>query len=110
VYGSIPTASAKSRLKGEALVLGREGLPDVDHHALAVDVCNLQSGGFGAAQTCGIQQEQNRSVAEVGRGFDQLGDFLRTENHGELLRPFGHTQVCASSGANVETGLSVGTP
>jgi hypothetical protein len=39
------------------------------------------------------QQQQDRAVAEVGRRFDQLRDFLRTEHHRELLRAFPQTDV-----------------
>jgi hypothetical protein len=44
---------------------------DVDEHALAVDIGAFQLRCFGSAETGGVQQQQDRSIADVGRGRNQ---------------------------------------
>ena len=58
---------------------------DVDDHALAVDVGELQLRRFGSPETGGVQQQQNRSIADVGRGLNQLLDFLGLSTTGSFF-------------------------
>src|SRR5215831_11428857 len=60
-------------------------LVDMDDHALAVDIGDLQLCGFSSPKTGGVQKQQDGSVANVGRGCDQLLNLLRAEHHGKLL-------------------------
>src|SRR5215467_15476757 len=66
---------------------------DVDNHALAVDVAEFQLRSFGSPETGGIQQQQDRSIANVGCGRDQLLDLFRAEHNGKLLRHSGQLHV-----------------
>ena len=66
---------------------------DVDDHALAVDIGDLQPRGFGSPETGSVQKQQDHSVANVGRGRDQLLDFFRAKHHGKLLRHSGQLRV-----------------
>jgi len=61
-------------------------LMDMNDHALAVDIGDLQLRGFGPPETSSVQKQQDRSVANVGCGLDQLLDFLRVEHYGKFLR------------------------
>src|SRR5580692_4788320 len=58
---------------------------DVDDHPLAVDVGELQPRGFSSSKTSGVQEQQDRSVAKVGCGRNQLLDFFRAEDDWKLL-------------------------
>ena len=59
-------------------------LADVDHHALAVDVFDLDPRRFGPADSGGIEQHQDHAVQAVGRGIDQPHDFILAK-HGRQL-------------------------
>src|SRR5215467_10601180 len=66
---------------------------DVDNHALAVDVAEFQLRSFGSPETGGIQQQQDRSISNVGSGRDQLLDLFWAEHNGKLLRHSGQLHV-----------------
>ena len=56
-------------------------LNNAKHHSLAVDVSYLKATQLGAAQASRVEGHQNGSMIEIARCADQLGDFLRTEDH-----------------------------
>src|SRR5437764_4435442 len=65
----------------------------VDDHALAVDVGEFQPRGFSSPETSGVQKQQDRSVANVGCGRNQLLDFFRAEYDGKLLWHSGELHI-----------------
>jgi len=65
-------------------VSGALALADVDDHALAVDVFDLDARRFGPAYSGHIEQRQNHAVQAVGCGIDQPHDFILAE-HGRQL-------------------------
>jgi hypothetical protein len=57
---------------------------NMDHHALAVDIGNLETGQFGPPHSSAVQRHQNGVMKRAGRGVDQTGDFVLTQNDGQL--------------------------
>src|ERR1700746_4107468 len=58
---------------------------DVNHHALAVDIADLQVGYLSTAQAGSVERhEQSAMEGSVG-GIDESGDFLLAENHREVM-------------------------
>src|SRR5216683_2450944 len=53
---------------------------DADHHALAVDVADLERDHLGGAQACPVGHAQRRLVLEPRRGIQQPRYLLRTEH------------------------------
>src|SRR5215831_1403867 len=68
-------------------------LMNVDDHALAVDIGDLQLRGFGSPQTGSVQKQQDRAVSNVGCGRNQFLDLFRAEHYGKLLRYSGQLHV-----------------
>src|SRR5215471_11558953 len=50
--------------------------PYVNHHALAVDVCNFQVRQFGTTYSGGIEHHQQGAMKGSARGIDQSRHFL----------------------------------
>ena len=65
-------------------VLAALALLDPDHHALAVDIGNLERNHFGGAQSCPIGNTQRRFVFEPRRGIEEARYLLRTQHDREL--------------------------
>ena len=59
---------------------------NMDHHALAVDIADLEVGQFGPAHSCAVQRHQDGVMKRAGRSFDQAGDFVLAENDGQMKR------------------------
>src|ERR1035437_1491866 len=86
-------------------VLAALALPDMNHHPLAVDVADLQVGGFCAARTGGIKRHQKDAMKGGVRGVDQtryllLTEYLRKVTHllrigrlGDAPAPLQHVNV-----------------
>src|ERR1039457_590775 len=66
---------------------------DVDYPALAVDVANFQLRWLGSPEAGGVQQHQDHSIADIGRGLDQLLDFFRAKDDRKLLRSSGQPHI-----------------
>lgn len=86
-----PNAGIYFRLRGEnPLMSGKAyrqmpfSFPDVDDHPFAVDIADLQTANFRAAQPCPIQHGEHGSVFQIPGAVQQLFDLLRTEDLGNL--------------------------
>jgi hypothetical protein len=72
---------------------------NVNQHASAVDVVDLQVAEFGVPHAGRVQDHQHRPIGEILRAIDQTGDFLRGENHGEASRDLRKGDVLQQIGA-----------
>jgi hypothetical protein len=54
--------------------------PDVNHHALAIDVGNFQVCQFGVPGAGGVERHQHRVVERRARGVNKPFHFFLTEN------------------------------
>src|ERR1035441_5531753 len=61
-------------LSGYAAVPLALALPDVDEHALLVNIACLELHDFCAPHTGGVQGHQDRAIEGVVGGLDQAGD------------------------------------
>src|SRR5215831_5652283 len=55
---------------------------DADHHALTVDVTDLETAKFGPSHGGRIQGHEQGAVIEVACRIDKPSHFLRTEHEG----------------------------
>src|SRR5271166_4256485 len=62
---------------------------NVDHHALAIDVGNLQMCQLGAADAGRIERHQRDTIKRSARRVDQLRYFLRAEDGGQTQHLLG---------------------
>ena len=53
---------------------------DADHHALAVDIADLEHRHFCPPHARGVKRHQQGALHEVAGGIDKPGDFLQTEH------------------------------
>ena len=60
---------------------------DMDHHALAVDIADLQAGQFGPAHTGRVKRQQDHAVERVARIVDQLRNLFACKNRRLFERP-----------------------
>ena len=73
----------KNWRKRDVAVLAALRLPDVEHHALAVDVTAAQAQDFGGAQTPAVAGHEQGAVLEVGAGVEDGRHLLGGKNLGE---------------------------
>jgi len=57
---------------------------DMDDHALAVDVGDLDPGELGAAHAGSVKNHQQRALKQTAAGVDQTRDFFLAEDAGQL--------------------------
>ncbi|MCY1301453.1 hypothetical protein D9M68_735600 [compost metagenome] len=76
----------QSRRKHDVAVGMPLALLDAQHHALTVDVADLQAGRFRDPQAGGVGRHQDRAVLDATDGFKEARHFIRTENDRELAR------------------------
>ena len=62
--------------------------PDVNHHALAVDVRNFQMGQLGTSHTGGVERHQQRAMEGSVSRIDQSRHFFLAQNRGNVLGSF----------------------
>ncbi len=60
---------------------------DADHHALAVDVRDLQLEQLAPAQARAVERHQHRPVVEILRAGNQLTHFVGTEDRRQPSMP-----------------------
>ena len=89
-------------------------LYNAKHHALAVNVSDLETAELGPAQACRVEGHQYGAVVEVARCANQLGNFTRAEDHRQpqaffrirqiLLHvsPLEHLDIEEAESANVQ--------
>src|SRR6266851_3900609 len=68
-------------------------LANVNHHPLAVDVGDLKTAQFRAADTRRVQGHEHRAVEEVTGRVDELGYFLGTQDLRERATAFGSRNI-----------------
>ena len=68
-------------------------LPDVNHHPLAVDIGDLKTAQFRAADTRRVQGHEHRAVEEVTGRVDELRYFLRAQDLRKFAVPFGSRNI-----------------
>ena len=61
----------ESGAERDVAILATLALTDMDHHAGPVDVLDLETAEFGAAQTSGVEGHEDGAVAEVGGAVDE---------------------------------------
>lgn len=80
----------QSRRKHDVAVGMPLALLGAQHHALTVDVADLQAGRFRDPQAGGVGRHQDRAVLDATDGFKEARHFIRTENDRELARLLWH--------------------
>src|SRR5215467_6797596 len=70
----------------------------VNHHALAVDVCNFQVRKFSTTQSSGIEHHQQGAMEGSARGIDQSRHFLLAEDRWQVKRLFRIRSIGATPG------------
>jgi len=68
-------------------------IADVHHHALALNIGDLQPAQFRATDSSRVQGHQHRAVEEVTGRVDQLRDFLWAQDHRKPATPLGSRNV-----------------
>src|SRR6201984_568183 len=79
--------------QGNITVMSAFPLANVNHHPLAVDIGDLKTAQFRAADTRGVQGHEHRAVEEVTGRVDKLGYFLGTQDLRELAIAFGSRNI-----------------
>ncbi len=74
-------------------ILGPFPVPHVHHHAVTVDVSDLQVHAFVQAQTAGIDRAQADPIARATYDPQNPAHFGHAEHHGQLLFPTRTYQV-----------------
>ncbi len=94
------------RREHDVTILPSLAVANVDNHALAVDVGNLQLGDLGEAQAAGVGSHEDRTMLDVADGCKEASHFVRTEDDRERARLFdrrdGIQHVVAAQGDAVE--------
>src|SRR5437588_6758922 len=67
---------------------------DMNHHALAVDVRELQARRLGVPGSGGIERHQQSAMERSGGGIDELSNFFLTEDRRQAVGPFWIRSVC----------------
>ena len=62
---------------------------DMDDHARAVDIADLQSCHLGATRPGGVESHQQNLIEGVAGRVNQPGDFFLTEHQGQATHLFG---------------------
>ena len=57
---------------------------DVNHHALAVDIADLEMSQLRASKPRGVERHQDGSVNQRRRAFDEAVHLLGAQNDGQL--------------------------
>ncbi len=76
----LPQSFQKLWAEHEVAVLAAFPALNMDHHALTVDVRDLQMCQFRATDTGGIERHQQDALERRAGSFDEPGYFLLTEN------------------------------
>ena len=79
----------QGRAQGQVAVLVSLAIDDMDDHALAVDVGDLEPGEFGAAHAGSVKHHQQGALKQTAAGVDQTCDFFLAEDVGQLLPRLG---------------------
>ena len=66
---------------------------NADHHALTIEVTDLEMAKFGPSHGGGIQGHEQGAVIEVACRIDEPGYFLRAEDYGQPWGGFGKRNV-----------------
>ena len=92
-----PGAQQLEQLRREhrVAILAAFALLDADHHALAVDVADLERDDLGSAQARAIGDAQRRLVLEPGRRLQQARHLLGAQHHRQLARLVDERAVCS---------------
>ena len=77
-------------------------LGNTDHHALAVDVTDLETAKFGASHRGGIQGHEQGAVIEIACRIDQPGHFLQAEHDRQAPGEFSETECARPENAGAE--------
>jgi hypothetical protein len=72
---------------------------NVNQHAPAVDVADLEIAELGVPHARRVQDHEHRPIGEILRPIDQTGDLLRGENHRESSRDLRKGEVLRQVGA-----------
>jgi hypothetical protein len=67
---------------------------DVNDHALAVDVAELQACRLGVPGSGGIERHQQSAMEGSGGRIDELSNFFLTEDRWQTMGPFWIRSVC----------------
>jgi hypothetical protein len=62
---------------------------DMDNHALAVNIADLESRHLGATRPSGVERHQQDAIEGGGSRVDELGDFFLAENAGQATHLLG---------------------
>ena len=66
---------------------------NADHHALTVDVTDLETAQFAPSHGGRIQGHEQGAVIEIACRIDEPGHFLRAEHDGQPSGRFGKRNV-----------------
>src|SRR6266849_7776196 len=78
---------------GNITVMSAFPLANVNHHPLAVDIGDLKTAQFRAADTRRVQSHEHRAVEEVTGRVDELRYFLGTQDLRERATAFGSRNI-----------------
>jgi hypothetical protein len=67
---------------------------DVNHHALAVDVAELQARRLFVPGSGGIERHQQSAMERSGGRIDELSNFFLAEDRRQAMGPFWIRSVC----------------
>ncbi len=73
----------QSRGEHDVAILPALAVANADHHALAVDVGDLQLGDFGDAQAGGIGGHEDGAMLDIWDGRKEANDLVRAEDDRE---------------------------
>jgi hypothetical protein len=62
---------------------------NMDHHALTVDIGDLEVGQFGSPHSSAVQRRQDGVMKRTRCSVDQTGNFVLAQNDRQLYPPFG---------------------
>jgi hypothetical protein len=85
----VPQGFEQFRAEHDVPILATFTALNMDHHALAIDVGNLQMCQLGAADAGRIKRHQQDAIKRRARRVDQLGHFLRAEDGGQAQHLLG---------------------
>ena len=75
----------QDRAEHHVAILAALAALDVDHHALAVHVADLQASQLRVANTGRIESHEHGTIKSSGSGVDELPYFFLTENGGQAV-------------------------
>src|SRR5512144_88234 len=76
------------RTERDVTVFAALPLPDVNHHAIAVDIVDLQRYQFCTPHACGVKRHQQGAMQESRCGINHPSDFVLAEDDRQSLRRF----------------------